>query len=202
MKFLAWSLSGVALAVFVTGCQPDLAQVKPGSLEEYWEQFVDRSYSGFRPSRTAPPAIVDKVSPELRAQEQQPPAAGAETETEQLPAVNAADVAPADDPVTVEVAEDKNAVIAPETGKKAGEQAQKPVAEKTEEAKPDAKAVPTPETAGGSVVYVVKPGDTLSFISKKFYHNAGRYDLIMKANPQLKNPNALRPGMKLQIPQL
>ena len=66
MKFLAWSISGVALAVFVTGCQPDLAQVKPGSQEEYWEQFVDRSYSGFRPSRTAPPAIADKVSPELR----------------------------------------------------------------------------------------------------------------------------------------
>lgn len=196
MKFLAWSLSGVALAVFVTGCQPDLAQVKPGSQEEYWEQFVDRSYSGFRPSRTAPPAIADKVSPELRETEQQQlPAAGAETETEQLPAVNAADVAPADDPVTVEVAEDKATVIAPETDKKADDKVQKPEADKTAEAKPAA-------GTGDSVVYVVKPGDTLSFIAKKFYHNGARYDLILKANPQLTNPNALRPGMKLRIPQL
>ena len=202
MKFLAWSLSGAALAVFVTGCQPDLAQVKPGSQEEYWEQFVDRSYSGFRPSRTAPPAIADKVSPELReAEQQQLPAVGTETETEQLPAVNAADVAPADDPVTVEVAGEKPAVIAPETGAKADDKAQKPEAEKAGEVKAAGEKKPA-AAASNSVVYVVKPGDTLSFISKKFYHNAGRYDLIMKANPQLSNPNALRPGMKLQIPQL
>lgn len=190
MKFLAWSISGVALAVFVTGCQPDLAQVKPGSQEEYWEQFVDRSYSGFRPSRTAPPAIADKVSPELREAEQQEQPAAGETQSEQLPAVNAADVAPADDPVTVEVAEDKATVIAPEADRKAGDGENKAAAEKPAAA------------TGDSVVYVVKPGDTLSFIAKKFYHNGARYDLILKANPQLTNPNALRPGMKLRIPQL
>lgn len=188
MKFLAWSLSGVALALFVTGCQPDLAQVKPGTQEEYWEQFVDRSYSGFRPSRTAPPAIADKVSPNLLEQERLQPANEEEAveEAEQLPAVNAADVAPADDPVVVEVAEEKATVIVPETTAPA----------KTEEKQPAA------DTAKESVVYVVKPGDTLSFIAKKFYHNGARYDLILKANPQLVNPNALRPGMKLQIPQL
>ena len=130
MKFLAWSISGVALAVFVTGCQPDLAQVKPGSQEEYWEQFVDRSYSGFRPSRTAPPAIADKVSPELREAEQQEQPAAGETQSEQLPAVNAADVAPADDPVTVEVAEDKATVIAPEADRKAGDGENKAAVEK------------------------------------------------------------------------
>ena len=153
-----------------------------GSQEEYWEQFVDRSYSGFRPSRTAPPAIADKVSPELREAEQQEQPAAGETQSEQLPAVNAADVAPADDPVTVEVAEDKATV-------------EKPAAEKPAAEKPAA-------ATGDSVVYVVKPGDTLSFIAKKFYHNGARYDLILKANPQLTNPNALRPGMKLRIPQL
>ena len=195
MKFLAWSISGVALAVFVTGCQPDLAQVKPGSQEEYWEQFVDRSYSGFRPSRTAPPAIADKVSPELREAEQQEQPAAGETQSEQLPAVNAADVAPADDPVTVEVAEDKATVIAPEADRKAGDGENKAAVEKPATEKPAA-------ATGDSMVYVVKPGDTLSFIAKKFYHNGARYDLILKANPQLTNPNALRPGMKLRIPQL
>ena len=195
MKFLAWSISGVALAVFVTGCQPDLAQVKPGSQEEYWEQFVDRSYSGFRPSRTAPPAIADKVSPELREAEQQEQPAAGETQSEQLPAVNAADVAPADDPVTVEVAEDKATVIAPEADRKAGDGENKAAVETPAVEKPAA-------ATGDSVVYVVKPGDTLSFIAKKFYHNGARYDLILKANPQLTNPNALRPGMKLRIPQL
>lgn len=196
MKFLAWSLSGVALAVFVTGCQPDLAQVKPGTQEEYWAQFVDRSYSGFRPSRTAPPAIADKVSPKLLEQERQQPAeeGDAATETEQLPAVDAADVAPADDPVVVEVAEEKVAVILPESAK----ETEKPA----EAVKSDEAGKSTPDTAKESVVYVVKPGDTLSFIAKKFYRNGARYDLILKANPQLTNPNALRPGMKLQIPQL
>lgn len=200
MKFLAWSISGVALAVFVTGCQPDLAQVKPGSQEEYWEQFVDRSYSGFRPSRTAPPAIADKVSPELREAEQQEQPAAGETQSEQLPAVNAADVAPADDPVTVEVAEDKATEIAPEADRKAGDGENKAAVEKPAVEKPAAEK-PAAAT-GDSMVYVVKPGDTLSFIAKKFYHNGARYDLILKANPQLTNPNALRPGMKLRIPQL
>ena len=86
-------------------------------------------------------------------------------------------------------------MIAPEADRKAGDGENKAAVEKPAAEKPAA-------ATGDSVVYVVKPGDTLSFIAKKFYHNGARYDLILKANPQLTNPNALRPGMKLRIPQL
>src|SRR5262249_42721255 len=49
--------------------------------------------------------------------------------------------------------------------------------------------------------YVVKPGDTLSSISKEFYGNARDYRRIFNANSsQLTNPNTLEVGQKLEIP--
>ena len=68
---------------------------------------------------------------------------------------------------------------------------------------------PRTQTAGASVsggqssrTYTVQPGDSLSKISKQFYGDANQYMKIFQANrEQLNNPNEIRPGQQLVIPE-
>lgn len=181
MKALALGLGGLGLVVLAAGCQPELAGVKYGEEEQQWEQYVDVSYSGFKPPRTAPPAIVDKFSPKateapLTGETVTPPPAE-ETVVTETEAVEETVTVPA---VDVDAAADRSAE-------------QKDAPDQPE----------TPAPADKTTVYTVKPGDTLSYIAQKVYKDGRRYEAIIKANPVLqKNPNFLKPGMKLQIPQL
>jgi nucleoid-associated protein YgaU len=65
-------------------------------------------------------------------------------------------------------------------------------------------AAPGPARAQGSrgpQTYVVKPGDTLSKISKQFYGNANDYMKIFNANKdKLKDPDQIAVGQELKIP--
>ncbi|MBY4594788.1 peptidoglycan-binding protein LysM [Ottowia caeni] len=46
-------------------------------------------------------------------------------------------------------------------------------------------------------------GDTLSAISKKYYGDANKYNVIFEANkPMLSHPDKIYPGQKLRIPPL
>ena len=58
-------------------------------------------------------------------------------------------------------------------------------------------------TAGqGGRTYTVKPGDTLSKIAKEMLGDANAYMDIFNANKnQLSDPNAIKPGQVLKIPQ-
>jgi nucleoid-associated protein YgaU len=66
----------------------------------------------------------------------------------------------------------------------------------------------TTMTAGASVSggqsqrrYTVKPGDTLSKISREFYGDANQYTKIFEANRNvLRDPNKINPGQELLIP--
>jgi hypothetical protein len=50
-------------------------------------------------------------------------------------------------------------------------------------------------------LYEVQPGDTLSKIAKRFLGDANRYQAIFEMNTdQLKDPNMIRVGQKLKIP--
>ena len=68
---------------------------------------------------------------------------------------------------------------------------------------------PRTQTAGAGVsggessrTYTVQPGDSLSKISKQFYGNANEYMRIFEANrTRLDNPNEIRPGQQLIIPE-
>ena len=68
---------------------------------------------------------------------------------------------------------------------------------------------PRTQTAGASAsggqstrTYTVQSGDTLSKISKQFYGNANQYMKIFEANrDQLSNPDKIRPGQELKIPE-
>jgi nucleoid-associated protein YgaU len=51
--------------------------------------------------------------------------------------------------------------------------------------------------------YTVKKGDSLSLISKNFYHDALKYNIIFEANkPMLSHPDNIYPGQTLRIPKI
>jgi nucleoid-associated protein YgaU len=55
--------------------------------------------------------------------------------------------------------------------------------------------------ASGPQTYTVKPGDTLSKISKQFYGNPNDYMRIFNANKdKLKDPNRIEAGQEIKIP--
>jgi nucleoid-associated protein YgaU len=57
--------------------------------------------------------------------------------------------------------------------------------------------------AAESQFYEVKPGDTLSKISKQFYGDANKYQHIFEANrPMLKSADEIYPGQRLRIPAM
>ncbi len=59
-------------------------------------------------------------------------------------------------------------------------------------------AAPAPSAAR---VHVVERGDTLGAIAKKYYGKAGLYPKIFEANRDiLDNPDVIKPGQKLRIP--
>jgi len=202
MKVLTAGLSVLGLAL-LTGCGPELAQAPYGSEEAGWLKAFEENYSGYRPPRMAPPATVDNVSPRLiEAEQQAAPVQNSAVAADKAPAAAddpadvvdkaAADKAPAaaDDPAA---AVDKAADKAPAADGKDVKAADKKVEEF---------ASTPPEPTSGKV-YVVKAGDTLGGIAKKQYGKASFADLIQRANVDLiKDPNRLRPGMKLIIPKL
>ena len=76
-------------------------------------------------------------------------------------------------------------------------------APKAEEKKAEKTAeVKAASAVGKNAEAVVKAGDTLTGLAKEFYGDAKYYDVILKANPQIKNPKRLKIGMKLVIPAL
>jgi nucleoid-associated protein YgaU len=62
-------------------------------------------------------------------------------------------------------------------------------------------SLPAPAAASGRT-YEVVAGDTLSKIAKRFYGDAAKYPKIFEANrDQLKDPDVIKPGQKLKIPE-
>lgn len=58
-----------------------------------------------------------------------------------------------------------------------------------------------PKPVARSRTYVVQKGDSLYAISRKFYGDSSKIDLIFKANQSsLPSKNSLKPGQKLIIP--
>src|SRR5699024_615312 len=57
--------------------------------------------------------------------------------------------------------------------------------------------IPLP-SEGGMSVYTVRPGDTMWLIAKKFGISLER---LLKANPQIKDPDRIDVGQRIFIPQ-
>jgi nucleoid-associated protein YgaU len=57
------------------------------------------------------------------------------------------------------------------------------------------------QSAPEAQYYTVVKGDTLSKISKQYYGDANKYNVIFEANkPMLKSPDLIYPGQMLRIP--
>lgn len=62
--------------------------------------------------------------------------------------------------------------------------------------------IATTDAADEATYYQVKPGDTLSAISKHAYGDANQYNKIFEANrPMLSSPDKIYPGQTLRIPK-
>ena len=205
MNKVAMFAGAAGAAAFFAGCGPDLAQVPYGSEEARWQQVIQNNYSGYKAPRTAPPAVVDNVSPRLIEEEQlrkgQSDDPGAPSAASDDPAA-AVDKA-ADGSSQADVKEnspERNA-----DGKKAADDKTAADGKKAADDKKAAdgkKAVKAKAAVKGDI-YEVVAGDTLGKIAKQFYGDARRFDIIVNANEQLKaDPNRLRVGMKLVIPKI
>jgi len=200
-------------AVLLAGCGPELAEVPYGSKEARWQETLRENYSGYEAPRTAPPAIVDNVSPKLieeeqlrKGQEDAPAAASDDpavavdkaAEKEQAAPAAADKAAGKEQSGKAAKAGDGKEQSPEATVDKAAEKGQAPESAKAEEGR-DARDA---QYAVDGESYEVQSGDSLSRIAKKFYGDARRYDVIVKANPQLSNPNKLRVGTKILIPKI
>ena len=56
------------------------------------------------------------------------------------------------------------------------------------------------ETIKTERFHIVGKNETLSDISRLYYHSANQWQKIVDANPEIKNPNKIKTGMKLIIP--
>ena len=195
--------AGAALVVMLSGCTTQLAQHPRSDVEKQWAQAISSSYPGWKPPRTYAQAV------QYDARQASRYAAMPQNEADALPpeAVSEAPAPVADDAAAVELEVIEPEVVnEPAATEAAPAEAVDAAAEtapatETPAVEAPAEAAPAAEDNGPAEV-VVKPGDTLSGISKMFYGNAKYYDVILRANPQIKDPKKLKVGMKLVIPTL
>ncbi|MBQ9804551.1 MAG: LysM peptidoglycan-binding domain-containing protein [Lentisphaeria bacterium] len=203
MKKLVVAAGLMSAVVLVSGCRStNVAGVTRSQEEQNWEQMIRRNYPGYRAPRAAAPADFDNTEERTSAvitplRPEAAPEPAATPAPEALPEVKN------DAPAVVPEAPKADAPAAVPEAPKAGEKAEVKVeAPKSDAPAAPAAAVQPPDPTSGKV-YVVKAGDTLGGIAQKTYGKAAYSNLIFKANSDiLKNPNQLRPGMKLIIPTL
>ena len=211
--------SGAVIVLLSAGCRPELAEGVYGSEEQQWYQIIKDSYPGYRPPRIASPATVDKASPEaLEQQRSAENSSVVEIKASTDDAAVSAKVDAAADKTTVKPAEDKKADVkdakaedkkadvkdAKAEDKKADAKDAKAEDKKADakDAKAEDKKADAKDEEADYVIYKVQAGDTPGSIARKFYGKASMYEVIMKANPQIKDAKLIQIGTELKVPKL
>lgn len=214
-RLLIWGAAACGAAV-LTGCvQTADNQLSP--MEKDWERVIRSSYPGYRTPKTTAPAqrdgVVDYRVPAAQAAADNSMTAASTDPVPVEDPVSAVDKAAAADPSS-EIKEPAMPVPAPAKEEvKAEDKAAAPAQEVKAEDKSvkaeapakdakDAKAKDAKAAKGEPVVVAVKAGDTIGGLAKEFLGNAKYADVILKANPHVKDPKRLRIGTKLVIPTL
>ena len=209
-RLLIWGAVACGAAV-LTGCvQTADNQLSP--MEKDWERVIRSSYPGYRTPKTTAPAqrdgVVDYRVPAAQAAADNSMTAASTDPVPVEDPVSAVDKAAAADPSS-EIKEPAMPVPAPaKEDVKAEEKAAAPAQEvkaedKSAKAEAPAKDAKDAKAAKGEpVVVAVKAGDTIGGLAKEFLGNAKYADVILKANPHVKDPKRLRIGTKLVIPTL
>ena len=195
-KVLASVCGGAVFVVLLAGCDPHLAQIPSGTQEELWYKQLKSNYSSFTPPRNPAPAAY---SPNYNTRQNSP---GVPVDDPEKAVDNAADGG--------KVTNLEDAAPQPQKDEKAEKKTlQEPVVVQADKkdpavkdaAKSDGAAAQGSEAEGK--IYIVKSGDTLGAIAKKFYGKASLDDVIFRANSKvLKDRNTLSIGMRLVIPEL
>ena len=164
MKHLALLTGAAAAVVMISGCRPDLDQGEYGAEEKQWLNIIQSNYSGYRPPRIAPPATVDRATPEAlekqreqqELNQQQEADSGKETVSEVVPA--AENDAAAADKKADETEPGKETVVPAETKKADADKAAPAEAKKADAA---------PAADADCIIHTVAPGETLGSIARK-----------------------------------
>ena len=206
-KVLASVFGGAAVLVLLAGCDPRLAEIDSGSQEELWYRQLKSNYSSFTPPPNPAPAAYTPANCGTRTGSNAALPAGDTDNAVDSAADGKAAPAANGGAIPLPLDDDKAA----ESGKKAPEK--DPVTEPQVAAPKDQKAAPEADAQKADAkdadadadgkIYVVKAGDTLGGIAKKFYGKASLEDVIFRANAiVLKDRNTLSIGMRLVIPEL
>ena len=195
-KVLASVYGGAVLVVLLAGCDPHLAQIPSGTQEELWYKQLKSNYSSFTPPRNPAPAAY---SPNYNTRQNSP---GVPADDPEKAVDNAADGG--------KVTNLEDAAPQPQKDEKAEKKTlQEPAVVQADKKDPAVKDAPQPNGAAAQnseaegKIYIVKSGDTLGAIAKKFYGKASLDDVIFRANSKvLKDRNTLSIGMRLVIPEL
>jgi len=176
---------GALTALLLSSCSPDLAETSYGEKENDWQSYIRKSYPAWRAPRTLPPIKREKSTgpfDEFSANED---------------AVQSESVSVAEPVVEEGTVKETVTTIIPE--KDGGDLIVSEDVTITE-----VPPVPTEaNTAVATKAYKVQKNDSLSKIAKKVYGDGNKWRVILDANKDvLPNPNKLRPGMELRIPQL
>ena len=194
-------LSAAGLVFLLAGCSPTMSQTKFSKEELSWQKSIRDNYAGYCPPRTSAPAIQERESmigtravapaPKPNVIEPAQPVANEDVVVEEFkPTEKQQKTAKTVDEAAEKTAEKKDA---PKKAEEAKKEVKKDAPKKAEEAKKEAPVAATE--------YIVLKGDTLGKIAQKFYGDAQKFELIVKANPKLTDPKKLKVGEKIQIPR-
>lgn len=219
-----------SLAILLAGCSPTMSQTKFSKEEISWQKAIRDNYSGYCPPRTSAPALQERegmivtraVAPAPKANVVEPVKTTNEelvveefkpTEKQQQTAKTvdeAADKTAKKDAPKADAQKDAKKADVKADAKKADAKADAkkdakkdaPKADAKKDApKADVKKDAKKDTPVAATEYTVLKGDTLGKIAQKFYGDAQKFELIVKANPKLTDPKKLKVGVKIQIPR-
>ena len=211
-----------SLAILLAGCSPTMSQTKFSKEELSWQKAIRDNYSGYCPPRTSAPAIQERegmivtraVAPAPKANVVEPVKTTNEelvveefkpTEKQQQTAKTvdeAADKTAKKDALKADAKKDAPKADAKKDAPKADVKKDAPKADAKKDApKADVKKDAKKDTPVAATEYTVLKGDTLGKIAQKFYGDAQKFELIVKANPKLTDPKKLKVGVKIQIPR-
>jgi nucleoid-associated protein YgaU len=224
-------LTGFAgLVILLAGCNPTMSQTRFSKEELSWQKSIRDNYPGYCPPRTSAPALQDRAgntygvraaapAPKPNIVEQTQPANEEMVVEEFKPTQKQETTAKTVDEAADKTAKKEVKKDAPKADAKKDAKKDAPKADAKKEVKKDApkadakkdakKDAPKADakndvkkdTSIKATEYTVLKGDTLGKIAQKFYGDAQKYELIVKANPQLNDPKKLKVGAKIQIPR-